>query len=77
MVFFIDEARSRPPPFPRLLTNVNKKMVFVIEGFPKFLCEAHRHTLKTENDDKYFVKLHPITINIEFGKDYPWAFYPI
>ena len=33
MVFFIDEARSRPPP-PRLLTNVNKKMVFFIEGFP-------------------------------------------
>ena len=33
MVFFIDEARSRPP--PRLLTNVNKKMVFFIEGFPK------------------------------------------
>ena len=32
MVFFIDEARSRPP--PRLLTNVNKKMVFFIEGFP-------------------------------------------
>ena len=31
MVFFIDEARSRPP---RLLTNVNKKMVFFIEGFP-------------------------------------------
>ena len=29
MVFFIDEARS--PPF---LTNVNKKMVFFIEGFP-------------------------------------------
>ena len=28
MVFFIDEARSRhlPPPPPRLLTNVNKKM---------------------------------------------------
>ena len=37
MVFFIDEARSRPtPPHPpRLLTNVNKKMVFFIEGFPK------------------------------------------
>ena len=33
MVFFIDEARSRPP-VPRLLTNVNKKMVFFIEGFP-------------------------------------------
>ena len=33
MVFFIDEARSRPPPC--LLTNVNKKMVFFIEGFPK------------------------------------------
>ena len=33
MVFFIDEARSRPPPL-RLLTNVNKKMVFFIEGFP-------------------------------------------
>ena len=33
MVFFIDEARSRPLP-PRLLTNVNKKMVFFIEGFP-------------------------------------------
>ena len=32
MVFFIDEARSRPP--PRLLTNVNKKMFFFIEGFP-------------------------------------------
>ena len=32
MVFFIDEARSRPP---RLLTNVNKKMFFFIEGFPK------------------------------------------
>ena len=32
MVFFIDEARSRPPPC--LLTNVNKKMVFFIEGFP-------------------------------------------
>ena len=32
MVFFIDEAGSRPP--PRLLTNVNKKMVFFIEGFP-------------------------------------------
>ena len=32
MVFFIDEARSRPP---RLLTNVNKKMLFFIEGFPK------------------------------------------
>ena len=31
MVFFIDEARSRA----RLLTNVNKKMVFFIEGFPK------------------------------------------
>ena len=31
MVFFIDEARSRPP---RLLTNVNKKMFFFIEGFP-------------------------------------------
>ena len=31
MVFFIDEARSRPPPC--LLTNVNKKMVFFIEGF--------------------------------------------
>ena len=29
MVFFIDEA---PP--PRLLTNVNKKMFFFIEGFP-------------------------------------------
>ena len=34
MVFFIDEARSRPP--PRLLTNVNKKMVFFIEGFPNW-----------------------------------------
>ena len=34
MVFFIDEARSRPPPPPRLLTNVNKKMFFFIEGFP-------------------------------------------
>ena len=33
MVFFIDKARSRPP--PRLLTNVNKKMVFFNEGFPK------------------------------------------
>ena len=33
MVFFIDEARSRPP-HPALLTNVNKKMVFFIEGFP-------------------------------------------
>ena len=32
MVFFIDEARSRPP--PPLFTNVNKKMVFFIEGFP-------------------------------------------
>ena len=32
MFFFIDEARSRPPPC--LLTNVNKKMVFFIEGFP-------------------------------------------
>ena len=32
MVFFIDEARS-----PRLLTNVNKKMVFFIEGFPYLL----------------------------------------
>ena len=32
MVFFIDEARSRNP--PPLLTNVNKKMVFFIEGFP-------------------------------------------
>ena len=32
MVFFIDEARSRPP--PALLTNVNKKMVFFIESFP-------------------------------------------
>ena len=31
MVFFIDEARSRPPP---LLTNVNNKMVFFNEGFP-------------------------------------------
>ena len=38
MVFFIDEARSRPP-LPRLLTNVNKKMVFFIEGFP-YLHEA-------------------------------------
>ena len=33
MVFFIDEARSRPP-LP-LLTNVNNKMFFFIEGFPK------------------------------------------
>ena len=33
MVFFIDEARSRPPP-PRFFANVNKKMVFFIEGFP-------------------------------------------
>ena len=32
MVFFIDEARSTPP--PRLLTNVNKKMFFFNEGFP-------------------------------------------
>ena len=29
MVFFIDEAHSRTPP-----TNVNKKMVFLNEGFP-------------------------------------------
>ena len=32
MVFFIDEARFRPP--LALLTNVNKKMFFFIEGFP-------------------------------------------
>ena len=32
MVFLIDEARSRPPPL--ILTNVNKTMVFFIEGFP-------------------------------------------
>ena len=32
MVFFIDKARSSPP--PRLLTNVNKKMFFFNEGFP-------------------------------------------
>ena len=37
MVFFIDEACSRPP--PRLLTNVNKKMVFFIEGFPNLQCK--------------------------------------
>ena len=37
MVFFIDEARSRPPPSPRLLTNVNKKMFFFNEGFPKLI----------------------------------------
>ena len=30
MVFFIDEACSRPP--PALLTNVNKKMVFLLKA---------------------------------------------
>ena len=33
MVFSIDKAHSRPHP-PCLLTNVNKKMFFFIEGFP-------------------------------------------
>ena len=31
MVFFIDKARSRPPP-PLLLTNVNNKMVFLMKA---------------------------------------------
>ena len=38
MFFFIDEACSRPP--LRLLTNVNKKMFFFIEGFT-----YHHHSL--------------------------------
>ena len=41
MVFFIDEARSWPP--PRLLTNVNKKMFFFIEGFPNLQPPDWKH----------------------------------
>ena len=46
MVFFIDEARSRPPP-PPLLTNVNNKMdIFLRLPLPHYSYEdRHRDTL--------------------------------
>ena len=48
MVFFIDEARSRPP--PPLLTNVNNKMFFFTEGFP-YLWTVGAEECDTITDD--------------------------
>ena len=48
MVFFIDEARSSPP--PSLLTNVNEKMVFFIEVFPNILEIKHITGRAKKND---------------------------
>ena len=44
MVFFL-LTKLAPDPLPRLLTNVNKKMVFFIEGFPYTNITPHLATL--------------------------------
>ena len=57
--FFFDEARSRPPP-RCLLTNVNKKMVFFIEGF-------HYGAYKSSNLSVPSSQPHPKTNNTFFN----------